>query len=276
MSAAPAARPTRRPRAGSLLPLLRERHWRVLDLLAGEPLLATGHVRALAFTEGTPLSRARSCRRVLRELTEWGLLHRERAVPGGLGGGSDAAAYALTTRGDRALALRDGRPPGRARRPADRGQALTRHLLEVADLRVALAERVVGVGGRLSWQSEPGCWRRFTSEHGQELLKPDALAEVRLSGERRLAWVELDRGTQSVPVTIAAKVRRYCRAAHTLARLDEPVPLVALVVGEARREARITELLPGWAAAEQVDSSTARRLFLVGSVDVAVQELALH
>lgn len=253
-----------RPRAATVLPLLGERHWRVLDLLFAEPLLATGHVQALVFTEGTPLSRARSCRRVLRELTMWGLVHRERAVPGGVGGGSDPAAFALTTRGERVLALRDGRSPGKPRRPADRGQALTRHLLGVADLHIALAEAVAAAGGSLRWHAEPTCWRRFTSEQGEELLKPDALAEVRLAGEHRLAWVELDRGTQSVPVTIAAKVRRYCRAAQALARVGEAVPLVAVVAGEARRRTRIVELLPGWASAEGVDAGTAGRLFLVG------------
>lgn len=263
-----AVEPARRPRAGSVLPLLRERHWRVLDLLTAEPLLATGHVQALAFTEGTPLSRARTCRRTLRDLAGWGLVHRERGVPGGIGGGSDAAAFALTTCGDRVLALRDGRPPGKPRRPADRGQALTRHLLGVAELHVVLAEAVAATGGSLRWQSEPSCWRRFISGHGEELLKPDAFAEVRLAGERRLAWVELDRGTQSVPVTIAAKVRRYCRAARALAAAGESVPLVAFVVGEERRAERITGLLPRWAAEEGLDPHTARRLFsITGATD---------
>lgn len=265
MNAAPGQHDSR-PRAGSLLPLLREPHWRVLDLLAREPLLATGHVQALAFTNGTPLSRARRCCRTLRELSAWGLLHRERAVPGGLGGGSNPAAYALTARGDRVLALRDGRLPGRPRRPADRGQALTRHLLGVAELHVALAEAVTGAGGRLHWQSEPACWRRFTSDRGEELLKPDAFAEVVLYGARCLAWVELDRGTQSVPVTIAGKVRRYCRAAQAPARTGEAVPLVVFVVGDGRRAGRITELLPSWTGAEGVDSETAGRLFLVASL----------
>lgn len=255
--------PSHRPRAGALLPLLRARHWRVLDLLAAEPLLATGHVQALAFTEGTPLSRARSCRRTLRELSDWGLVHHERGVPGGIGGGSNPAAFALTTRGDRVLALRDGRPPAKPRRPADRGQALTRHLLGVADLRVTLAEAVAAMGGSLRWENEPRCWRRFTSEHGEELLKPDAFAEVRLAGERRLAWVELDRGTQSLPVTIAAKVRRYCQAAKALASAGESVPVVVFVVDEPRRTKRIEQLLPTWAAGEGIDHHTMNRLFVL-------------
>lgn len=274
MSAQPPT--TGRPRAGSLLPLLRTRHWDVLDRLAGDPLLATGHVEALAFTTGTPLSRARRCRQVLRELTGWGLLHCERPAPGGAGGGSDPAVYALTSRGDRVLALRDGRPPGRPRRPTDRGHALTRHLLGVADLHVAVAAATSQRGAELRWQSEPACWRRFTSEAGVELLKPDAFVGIALPGETRRAWIELDRGTQSVPVTIAAKARRYCRAAKALARAGEPVPLVAVVCEQAARRARIAELLPHWAGSEGVQGTTAERLFLVVSGDAAARELALR
>ena len=45
-----------------------------------------------------------------------------------------------------------------------------------------------------------------------------------------MAWLELDRGTQSVPITIYAKLRRYCRAARHLAARSMPIPEAAFVV----------------------------------------------
>lgn len=254
-------RRVRQLRGAGLLPKLRSRHWKVLELLAREPLLATGHVEALAFTEGTPLSRARTCRRALRELAEWRLVHRARPAPGGAGGGSAPATFALTSAGERLLALRDGREPARRRRPQDRGEATTHHLLGVADLHVRLSRSARERGLMARWHSEPACWLRFRSATGPELLKPDGLAEVTLDQEVRLAWVELDRGSQSVPVTIQAKVRRYCRAAVALAARKEPVPLVLFVVERESRRERIQSLLATWAAREGISASATRRLF---------------
>lgn len=257
----------RRPRGADLLPKLRSRHWKVLELLASEPLLTTRHVEALTFTEGTPLSRARTCRRVLRELAAWGLVHRVRPPPGGAGGGSASAVFALTAAGDRILVFRDGREPGRGRRPQDRGEATTRHLLGVADLHVGLLMASRDRGVAVSWQNEPACWLRFRSATGPELLKPDALAEAALDQEVRLAWVELDRGTQSVPVTIQAKVRRYCRAAVALAARKEPVPLVVFVVEQQPRRERIQGLFAEWTAREGIGANAAARLLRTCSPD---------
>jgi hypothetical protein len=122
----------RRPRPATLLTRLNDYQWSVLELLESEPLLATGHICTLLFTDGTPLSRARICRRVLRQLADWGLVYRDRPVPARPGGGSEQALHSITTAGRRALALRDGSHPTRATRPEERGQATRAHLLAVA------------------------------------------------------------------------------------------------------------------------------------------------
>lgn len=234
-----------------------------MPLLAHEPLLATRHVEALLFTAGTPLSQARTCRKTLRTLTDWGLLHRERRPPGRVGGGSDSAVFALTAAGDGVLALRDGRELHRVRRPEDRGQSLTAHLLAVADLHVAVVMAARSDGAAVGWVSEPDCWYRFTGPAGPELLKPDAYVEVRGERATRLAWIEVDRGTQSLRV-IESKVRRYCRAAKARAAMGAPVPVVLFAVTQERRRLRVAERLATWASAEGLRGS---------SVDVLIRAL---
>jgi hypothetical protein len=252
---------------------LREPHWRVLELLATEPVLATRHVCTLLFTEGTKLSAARICRRVLRELAEQGLLHRERPVAAKPGGGSEDALWALTAGGQRLLALRSGQSLRRVRRPAERGTSGRRHLLALADLRVALTVACRDHGRGLAWQSEPGCWWRFRSGHGEELLKPDAYVEITAESHRRIAWVELDMGTQSIEGAIQAKLRRYCRAARARSAAGLPVPRVLIVSPITARRDRIEALAPRFAAKEGIGAETARALF--GAVDqgAAVGEL---
>lgn len=260
-------------RAQTALPCLTEGHWRILDALVVDQLLATRQVETLCCLTGTPLSRARTCRRRLRELTEWGLLHRERATPGQAGGGSRQAVFALTSTGDRVLAIRDGQEP-RPRRPQDRGQAQTAHLLAVGGAHVALHGACADAGLDLRWTAEPACWRRIAAPGGAFTLRPDAHVEIGTDGGRRLAWLEIDRGTQSVPVTIARKVSRYCAAALSLAAAGEPIPQVVFIVGGVSRQERIAAGIPQWAARAGIDPSAAGRLFLTVSLDEAVAHLA--
>jgi Replication-relaxation len=259
-------------RAATALERLGGDHWRILDALAVDQLLATRQIEALCFSAGTPLSRARICRRRLRELTEWGLLHRERATPGQAGGGSRQASFALTSTGDRVLALRDGRTP-RLRRPQDRGQAQTAHLLAVGAAHVVLHLACAKAGHSLRWVAEPACWRRVAAAGGSFTLRPDAYVEVTVGAERRLAWLEIDRGTQSVPVTIARKVRRYGAGALALAAVGAPIPRVLFVVFSAPRRERIAADIPTWAARAGVGEVAAGRLFAVAELAEAVDGL---
>lgn len=259
-------------RAATAMARLGADHWHILDALAVDQLLATRQIEALCFPTGTPLSRARTCRRRLRELTEWGLLHRERTTPGQAGGGSRQASFALTSTGDRVLALRDGRRP-RVRRPQDRGQAQTAHLLAVGAAHVALHLACAEAGNHLRWVAEPACWRLIAGDGGSFTLRPDAYVEVTAGGERRLAWLEVDRGTQSVPVTIARKVRRYSAAALALAARDEPIPRVVFAVSSALRRERITAGIPTWASQAGVGKGVAGRLFTVARLDEGIESL---
>lgn len=233
----------------------------VLKLLAQEPILATNHIQALAFTDGTSASREEICRRTLRRLTRSSLIYRARGQAGRAGGGSLPATYALTTAGERLLARREGRAPSRyRRRPAEASTALRAHQLAIADVHVALVIASRAAGYTVRWQGEPGCWWEFTGSAGRERLKPDGYVEIEGTGESRIAWLEVDQGTQSVPTTIAAKVRRYCRAARAKAKANEPIPLVIFVVAQAARRERIAAQFARWAAQEGLSVVVAARL----------------
>ncbi|MBV9214374.1 MAG: replication-relaxation family protein [Actinobacteria bacterium] len=236
-------------------------------------MLRTRHICALLFTAGTKLSSVRICRRVLRELHQQGLLHRERPVAAKSGGGSEDAVWALTAAGQRLLALGTGESPRRLRRPEERGTSGRRHLLAIADLRVALTRAARDRGVALSWQGEPACWWRFRSERGEELLKPDCYIEMAGSRRRRIAWVELDIGTQTVSGAVQAKLRRYCRAARARRAAGDPVPRVLIVSELPTRRERIAELAPRFARKEGIDAATARALFSAVDEAAAVEEL---
>jgi hypothetical protein len=258
-----------RPSPAILLARLDARSLAVLELLVHEPVLTTHHIRSLVFTDGTDASRAELCRRTLRRLTCWGLLYRARATGGRTGGGSRPSMYTLTAAGDRLLALRDGRSPTR-RRPADASTALRAHQLAIADIQVALVVAGRAVCRAVRWQGEPRCWWEFISSEGRELLKPDGYAEVDLPGLSRLAWFEVDRGSQSVPTTIAGKVRRYCRAAQAKAAAGESIPLVVFVVVGTERRRRIASQLERWASRERLPGEAAARLLRVVPPDGVV------
>ncbi|HVD40217.1 MAG TPA: replication-relaxation family protein [Solirubrobacterales bacterium] len=232
----------------------------VLELLFQEPVLTTAHVRELAFPHGTAASRDELTRRTLRRLVRWGFLYPERRQVGQAGGGSRPATYALTTSGARVLAQREGREAGPRRRPADGSTALRAHQLATADLHVALVVAARAAAVPIRWSGEPGCWWEFVGSEGPERLKPDGYAELDLAGVTRLAWFEVDQGTQSVPKTIAAKARRYCRAALAKAQAKEPIPLVVFVVNGAVRRERISSQLLRWAGREGMGEPVAARL----------------
>lgn len=260
-----------RPPIADLIPQLDPRSLAVLDLLSREPVLTTHHVQLLLFSDGTESSQRERCRRTLRRLTRWGLLYRARGQAGRAGGGSHPACYALTTAGERLLALRDGRAPARTRRrPAEASIAHRAHQLAIADVHVVLVVAARARDSAVRWLGEPACWWDFTGAAGRERLKPDGYVEADLPGASRLAWLEVDRGTQSVPTTIAAKVRRYCRAAQAKAAADEPIPLVVFVVARAERRSRIAAQLARWAARERLGETVAGRLLHVVPPEVVV------
>ena len=186
------------------------------------------------FDHATPLTGARTCRRVLERLTRAGVLWRLERRIGGVRAGSASFVYALGPLGHRVL---DDGVGGRVRRREPSLEFLD-HTLAIAQIAVGL-QRLARRGSisHVAIEPEPSCWRRFTAGlEGAQTLKPDLSVSLK-AGDYEYHWfVEVDLSTHS-----AAAVVRKCRVYHSYwatsieqERLDL-FPKVLFVAPVARR-----------------------------------------
>lgn len=181
----------------------------LLRSLADCRLLATEHVQRLHFADHQPDGAAsRVCRRVLTRLSRLGVIeHLERRI-GGIRAGSASYVWRVGPVGDRLLRSgTEDAPRARRKQPSLR---LLDHTLAVSECYVRLVE--LGRRGRielLTHATEPACWRPYLGPHGEPaVLKPDLYA-VTASAEFEDSWfIELDRGTESLP-TLLRKCAQY-------------------------------------------------------------------
>ncbi len=161
------------------------------------------------FTDSTPLSNARSARATLARLAGWRVLARLDRRVGGVRSGSAGYAYSLDVVGQRVLD-RDRLGGGHFRRPWTPLAPFLDHALAVTELYVRLleAERQ----GRLqvlAFDAEPGCWRASIGPAGERVvLKPDAFVRIGTGEFEELAFIEVDRGTESTRA-LGLKFDRY-------------------------------------------------------------------
>jgi hypothetical protein len=171
----------------------------ILETVERFRLLRSDQVRRLFFGEiGSEAGSARLCRRALSHLAEEGLLRRLERRVGGTRAGSSGHLYATTAAGKRLLAYLSGSGATSNRGVHEPGAAFASHTLAIAELYVALVERDrVGEFELISFETEPACWRAYTTALGASVnLKPDALVRV-ASGEYEYAsFAEIDLGTE--------------------------------------------------------------------------------
>ena len=191
------------------LSALSDRDLAILRTLQGFRLATGDHLRRLHFTEGSPITRDRRCRSVLKRLTDVGLIGRLERRVGGLHGGSQGYVYSMRGRGSGALARLDGTEPRRPR--GEPGERFVAHVLAVTETYVRLRE-ATGPGNHrepLSFDPEPTCWRRYPAPHGGvAVLRPDAYVRVADTDYEDAFFVEIDRATESL-TTIRAKCQAY-------------------------------------------------------------------
>jgi Replication-relaxation len=197
------------------------------------------------FAHATPLTGARTCRRVLSRLTKAGILWRLERRIGGIRAGSVSYVYALTPLGYRAL-HDGGRTRVRRREPS---AEFLDHTLAIAQLAVELhlltrADRDVDL---LEVEPEPGCWRRFTAGlEGAQTLKPDLSVSLKV-GDYEYHWfVEVDLSTHSA-AAVVRKCRVYNRYWATGIEQDRSglFPKVLLVAPIARRASLLERTIGG-------------------------------
>jgi Replication-relaxation len=158
----------------------------------------------------SPVTAARTARRVLAGWNELGILTRLQRRIGGVRRGSAGYVYYLGPVGQRLVAYWQGEGLRRGRFRPEPGSRFVRHGLSVSDLYVSA--RLAEQEGRLdllAFDTEPECWRSYQDSFGGRiLLKPDAYAEIGLGAYEDRYFVEVDLATESRSV-IARKVRSY-------------------------------------------------------------------
>lgn len=210
-------------------------------------MLTSRQLETLHFSDAaTPLTAARTCRRVLRRLTTLGLLHRLERRIGGLHAGSAAFIYALSDGGQRLLdgGANDAAPRRRLHEPS---LPFVAHTLAIAELYVSLVvasrpDSGVGLVELLDVQTEPTCWRRWTRGDGSgEVLRPDLYVSLGVGADELRWFIEVDRGSEHLP-TVLRKAQAYQRYYDSgVEQTREGVfPRVLWVVPDARRAQQLT------------------------------------
>jgi hypothetical protein len=250
---------------------LSERDQAVLKTVETHRFIATRHLEQLHFHDhATPLSAARTSRRVLRRLEMLELLERLPRRVGGLLAGSASSIWMLAPAGHRLLGLLAGE--GLRARPREPSARFVDHCLAVADAHLTLVEasrddRV----DLVAIEIEPECWRSYLGLAGQLLtLNPDLFA-VTAAGDYEDHWfIEVDLGTEHLPTVLrkCAQYEEYRRLGSEQAERGV-FPLVLWVVPEERRRAKVSDAI---ARSVGLDHDLYRIVTFAGLADLVAGE----
>ncbi len=232
----------------------------IVGQVADLRLMTARQIEAIHFGPAeheTPAAAARASRRCLERLTRDRLLVRLERRIGGVRAGSGSFIYALGPVGHRALQRTHPRP--RYREPT---ALFVDHTLAVTQLVVDLTTATrTGALELLVCQSEPRCWRTFTSAAGLTVLRPDLFVAVGV-GEFEHRWfVEVDRGTEHLPALI-----RKCRIYESYYATGSEqgahgvFPKVCWLVPDQRRAERFRRAI-------DQDSRLTKALFVVATTN---------
>ena len=197
-------------RAASLARLrtaLSDRDLAVLQSVAELRYVTAGQLQTLHFdgAHETPLTAARTCRRVLQRLTDLAVLRRLDRVIGGVRAGSGAFVYSVGPSGHRLLA--DGRQRHGFREPS---ATFLDHTLAVSGVvATVVAAAKQGDVQLVSYETEPACWRSIPG-YGSDTLRPDLLLVLARGDMEWHWWVEVDLGTEHGPA-VTRKCHQYLR-----------------------------------------------------------------
>jgi Replication-relaxation len=230
-------------------------------------LMSGRQIQAIHFPAGvhvSELSATRARQRVLMRLIRDDLLSPLARRVGGVRAGSAGIVVGPGPLAQRVL--HSGRPRHRAYEPSSR---FFDHTLATAQVVVDLT--VAARTGRieaLNYESEPKCWREFSTVSGRQVLKPDLHLELGVQGYSVLWFCEIDQATESLP-TILKKCRLYAeyyRGGAEQAR-DGVFPRVCWLVPDEARAGRIKEAIGR-------DRQLPDRLFVVATAAQAVSVLS--
>lgn len=246
---------------------LSERDLAVIRQVSELRLMSARQLQAIHFPDEAhenEQAATRARQRVLERLTRERLLIRLERRIGGVRAGSAGFVLALGPVGQRILASNGVRQ--RAYEPTLR---FVDHTLAIAELVVdaTLASRQ-GLLDLLACQSEPRCWREFPGLGGRRLLRPDLLLVLGV-GDYELRWfIEVDRGSESLPVIIR-KCRLYSdyyQSGKEQAASGGTFPRVCWVAPDEQRAERIRHAIAR-------EHALSERLFVVTTAAGALDML---
>lgn len=191
---------------------LSERDWTIIRSLADCRVLTGDQLSRLHFVELSDHTKQRVRRRVLERLNSWQVVSRLDRVIGGVRAGSTGWVYTLGVAGQRLMRLEaDQHDNRRIRSPWTPGAMFLQHSLDIAEIYVQLHEAARNTDFEVtSFDTEPTSW--WPDGLGG-FLKPDAHLVLSTNRFDELIWLEVDRGTESLP-TLKRQLTGYVNFAQ--------------------------------------------------------------
>ncbi|MBZ4488113.1 replication-relaxation family protein [Microbacterium sp. cx-55] len=243
-----------------LVTRLSERDGEILRFLSRQRYATTSHLRRMYFTNHrTRTAATRATIRVLDRLLSIGLVTRLERPVGGHTRGSAAFVWHLDGAGERLTRKRNAS----RRRFVDPALPFLEHSLQITETVTQLYEYGRADGSEpMAVEVESEAWRSFLGPAGTiKILKPDLYVAL-VTGDYEDHWyIEIDRGTESLPVLLE-KCRTYEAYRRTgAAQVERGVfPRVLWVVPTERRVARLSSAI-------RADPDTPAPLFAVTTPD---------
>ncbi|MHB8681292.1 MAG: replication-relaxation family protein [Acidimicrobiales bacterium] len=230
-------------RLSALADTLSSRDLDVVATLAKVRLATTGQLERLHFPpNGSSATASRRCRAALKRLVELGVLTRYDRRIGGVQSGSASTALTLGVAGQRLNGNRGPAGRGAVQRPWTPSSPFLAHGLAVTEIYVQLVEaQRAGRVELVQFDAEPATWRRFISPTGRSsVLRPDAFVITAAGKWEEHRFLEVDRGTRSLP-SIGGQLRTYCQywATGQEQRQHGVFPGVLFIVPDAVRKKNI-------------------------------------
>lgn len=222
---------------------LSERDWQILRFVEQHRYATTNHIRRCFFTAHASQSAAtRACVRVLNRLLSKRIVTRLERRVGGVQHGSAAFIWCLDVVGDRLIRPKDAS----RRRFHEPSFAFLTHTLAITETHVQLfeAERA-GIFRLGAVEIETTAWRPYVAPGGvKSILKPDLFVTVSGDGYDDHWYIEIDLGTESLPVLLrkCAAYEDYRRTGR--AQSEHGVfPRVVWAMSNAGRVARLNDAI---------------------------------
>lgn len=245
---------------------LSSRDEQILRFLSRHRYATTTHLRDVFFhNHATQTAGTRATVRVLHRLLRDRIIARLERRVGGVQRGSAASIWYLDAAGER-LTRADGAP---RRRFATISLPFLDHTLAIVDTHVALVTAARdGAFAVERVEIETEAWRPYVTASGAtSILKPDLAVELSTGDYDDLWYLEVDRGTESLPVLLS-KCRAYA-AYRATGRAQAEHGLFPRVLWLTPTQARAARLR----AALRAEAGLDGRLFVATTQDRFLQAI---